>query len=685
MPPQFLYGSSYYPEHWDAIIRAGDPELFRAAGWNVVRMGEFAWDLMEPREGVFEFALFDETIERMAAAGIGTILCTPTAAPPRWLTRDHPDVLRVDADGRRQEHGSRQHASHFSPIFREYSRQITRAMADHFRENAHVIGWQTDNEFHCHFREDYSPAAEAAWCEWLRARFGNDIAALNRAWGTAFWAQSYERFEDVVLPRRGRPTQPNPAHWLDYQRFLSDGVADFQHNQVQILRAANPGWFITHNGIFPAIDYRGRFGGDLDILGYDSYPFFEQDPSARPASHAFNLDYMRSLRGNFLILEQQSGAGGQGDFYHDKPEPGEMRRLAWASIARGADGLLFFRERSCRFGAEIYWEGVIDHDNVPRRRYREAAQLGEELAGVGPLLLGSKVHVDIGIAGGDFDAQHGHEPVSLGLPSPKNMAEAVHGVFYRAGYAAGIVHPEEVNSDLRLYIVPHLAIFDPAWVLALERFVRSGGTLVVGARTATRDMNGNIVADTLPGVLRELAGVTVGEYGRQNRPDLRPLTMRLEGADTNIPTTLWYEQLEPEARGGTEVLARWSARHLAGAAAITRHALGRGQVIYVGTYLTREFTEAILPLLERIGALPSPLSVVTGLEVVERVHADGRKIRFFINQSGYALRAAVPEGACRELIADRPLESCEEFELPPNEVAVVAHGAESEVAPHASL
>ena len=39
---EFLYGSPYYPEHWDADIRAGDPEMFRAAGWNVVRMGEFA-------------------------------------------------------------------------------------------------------------------------------------------------------------------------------------------------------------------------------------------------------------------------------------------------------------------------------------------------------------------------------------------------------------------------------------------------------------------------------------------------------------------------------------------------------------------------------------------------------------------------------------------------------------------
>ncbi|MEY4487499.1 MAG: hypothetical protein RIQ79_7 [Verrucomicrobiota bacterium] len=666
---EFLYGSPYYPEHWDAAIRAADPALFRAAGWNVIRMAEFAWDILEPTEGTFDFTLFDDTIDRMGAAGIRTILCTPTATPPRWLTRDHPEVLRIDADGRRQEHGSRQHAGHFSPVYRDYSRKITRAMAEHFRDNPHVLGWQTDNEFHCHFREDYSPATEAAWVEWLRVRFEGDIARLNQAWGTAFWANTYARFEDVVLPRHGRPSQPNPAHWLDYQRFLSDGVTAFQADQVSILRAAQPRWFVTHNGCFGSIDYRGAFTRDLDFIGYDSYPFFEHTPTSRPAGHAFNLDHVRAFSGHFLMLEHQSGAGGQGDYYHDKPEPGEMRRMAWTSIARGADGLLFFRERSCRFGAEEYWEGIIDHDNVPRRRYREAAQLGAELARVGPILLGSTVKIDIGVAGADFAVQHGHEPITHGLPSPKNMAEAVHAVFYRAGHAVGVVHPEDELSGLRLYIVPHFAILDPAWVSALERFVAAGGTLVIGARSSTRDLRGNVVADTLPGALRGLVGATVEEYGRQNRPDLRPLALRLDGTEADTPTTLWYEQLAPDA--GTEVVARWTTRHLAGTPAVTRRPLGRGQVFYVGTYLTADFTAALLPLLARHGAIPPPLSTVPGIEIVERVFSDGRRLHILINQNETAVRVPAPAGARRELLTDVPLASPAALELAPNDVALV--------------
>ncbi len=46
----------------------------------------------------------------------------------------------------------------------------------------------------------------------------------------------------------------------------------------------------------------------------------------------------------------------------------------------------FFRWRSCRWGREQYWHGVLYHHGIPQRRYHEAQQLGQEfakLAGIG--------------------------------------------------------------------------------------------------------------------------------------------------------------------------------------------------------------------------------------------------------------------------------------------------------------
>ena len=72
---------------------------------------------------------------------------------------------------------------------------------------------------------------------------------------------------------------------------------------------------------------------------------------------------------------------------------------------------------------------------------------------------------------------------------------------------------------------------------------------LIGARTACKDLNSNVVPETLPGVLRGLVGAFIEEYGRQNRPDLRPLALRFTGADADTTTTtLWYEQLKYSPR-----------------------------------------------------------------------------------------------------------------------------------------
>lgn len=168
---RFLLGAPHYPEHVDESYWERDAQRLAAAGANTVRMGEFAWHLWEPAEGQFSFDLFDRAIAVLARHGIQTVLCTPTATPPRWLTVNYPEVLRVDGNGRVAGHGSRQHADTTSPVFRAHSRRITRAMANHYRDNPAVIGWQTDNELNTTVSESHSPGARLAFQNWLQGNY----------------------------------------------------------------------------------------------------------------------------------------------------------------------------------------------------------------------------------------------------------------------------------------------------------------------------------------------------------------------------------------------------------------------------------------------------------------------------------------------------------------------------------
>ncbi|MBM3213075.1 beta-galactosidase, partial [Candidatus Poribacteria bacterium] len=543
--------------------------------------------------------LFDNAIERLGKNGISTVLCTPTATPPRWLTMKHPEILRVNADGIKMEHGSRQHCCHSSPIFRQYSRNITIAMAEHYKDNPNIVGWQTDNEFNCHFSECHCDACQVGFQDFLKNKYG-EISKLNKAWGTSFWSQTYSSFDEVLTPRPGKPTYVNPAHQLEYFRYLSYSVTIFQHDQVEILRKINPTWFIFHNGIFSHIDYRGLFTQDLDVLGFDSYPFFSYDSFQRRFSHAFNLDRARAWSGNFIIPEQQSGSGGQRDYFHDNPEPGEIRRMTYISIARGADSLMYFRWRTCRFGAEEYWCGILDHDNIPRRRYNEIKQIGEELTRVGPEILGTSVKVEVAVAACDIDNIDAHIPLHLGTPDPNSVAEGIHRYFYERGFAVGCVHPYDDLSGLKLYIIPHWVIIKPEWIPKLKQFAESGGILIIGARTGTRDINNNVIAETPPGLLTDLCGATIEEYGKCNDQKNRPLYIRFGNEET--PAQIWYEVLQPKT---AQIIATWNGRHINGMPAITSQCIGKGQVIYIGTYMVHQLIHQIFPVwIENAGLKP---------------------------------------------------------------------------------
>ena len=676
----FLLGAPHYPEHVDESYWERDAERMAAAGFNATRLGEFAWHIFEPREGTFDFDLFDRAIEVLGRYGIETIMCTPTATPPRWLTASYPEVLRVDGNGRPASHGSRQHADTCSPVYRAHSKRITAAMAEHYRDNPSVIGWQTDNELNTTESRSYSAATLAEFQKFLKARYGS-IENLNRAWGGDFWATAYDDFGQVVLPFNHAPGVAGPGHILDYHRFLAFATAQFQADQVEILRAANPDWFIFHDVGRPEdIDFRGRFSGDVDFLGFNNYPLL-YDEMQRLGGHAlaqaYHLDVARGSTGNFIVPEQQSGLGSQPDFSTLTPEPGEMRRMAMSSVARGADGVMFFRWRPAHFGAEIYWMGIIDHDDIPRRRYDEARRFAGEINAIKDRILGTHVRMDVGIAGSDFDNQEAHRTYPMGLPSPEDDGLLLYRHCYREGIACGFVHPEDDLSPLKVLYVPHWLIWKPEWTERLEAFAQNGGTVILGARTGTRDGDNQVVRETAPGFgLSALAGVTVEEFGRLappggdglfparhgNGPLSIPPQLATESSQRKYTFTYGnheitaghlYELLRPAK--GTEVVGTWTNRFASGEAAITTRQVGRGTVVYLGTYLTEEFVAKFAPgILARASVEPLLPGLPEGVEVTVRQAAD-RQLMFILNTREQPARVeGVPDG--RDLLTGAVVE-----------------------------
>ena len=91
MKSQLYYGAAYYPELWDEKTIEEDIRYMKKVGINVVRMGEFAWAKMEPKQDQIDISFFVDIIDKLYENGIETIICTPTPPPPIWLTHGHPE------------------------------------------------------------------------------------------------------------------------------------------------------------------------------------------------------------------------------------------------------------------------------------------------------------------------------------------------------------------------------------------------------------------------------------------------------------------------------------------------------------------------------------------------------------------------------------------------------------------
>lgn len=515
-------------------------------GLRQVRIGEFAWSRLEPSPGRYSFEWLDRVIDTLGNAGLGVVLGTPTATPPKWLVDAHPDILAYDRLGRPRKFGSRRHYCFSSRRYREESARIVEAIAARYGRHQAVTQWQTDNEYGCHDTvRSYSPEAARAFRLWLAERYGA-IEALNAAWGAVFWSQEYRGFDEVDPPHL-TVTEANPSHVLDFSRFSSDQVVAYNRMQTDIIRRLSPDRPILHNfmGFFFDFDHFA-VAADLDVAAWDSYPlgFLDVSPfpdedktrymrQGHPDIAAFHHDLYRACgRGRWQVIEQQPGPVNWAR-HNPAPLPGMARLWALEAAAHGAEAVSYFRWRQAPFAQEQMHAGLLRPDNEPAPAFEEAKRAAADFERVAIQPNKSRVAILF-----DYEAHWLFEaqPQGAGWSYPALVFEW-YSALRRFGLDIDFLSPKSAFDGYDIVVCPSLPIVSEALA---ARIGSSGALFLFGPRSGSKTASLTIPGKLAPGALQVLLELKV------SHSESFPGDHREEGAfgGAAVAGRLWLDHVE---------------------------------------------------------------------------------------------------------------------------------------------
>jgi beta-galactosidase len=620
--PPILLGTAWYPEQWPEERWEADLSLMEKAGVRMVRVGEFAWSRMEPGEDHYDLDWLERAVAAAGRHGIDTVLGTPTAAPPAWLTQKYPETLRIDKDGHRVEHGNRQQFNWANSKYRELARKIAEQMAKRFGRNPLVLGWQIDNEY---AEVSFDPETRSQFQQWLKARYGT-LDNLNARWTTAYWSQTYSSWDQIPI----ETDYGNPGLLLSWKRFVSESWRSYQKNQLDVIRAnSDSRQFITTNmmGWFDGYDHY-TVAQDLDLAAWDDYVGEGHlDPARNGAAHDLTRGFKQK---NFWVMETQPGSVNWAPI-NNSLDKGEVRAMAWHDVGHGADAVSYWQWRSALNGQEQYHGTLVGADGTPVPLYSEVQQIGREFARAGSALAGTAPRSDVAILH-SYDSRWAiqwqkhnkdYDPVEELISYYKPLRAISQSI--------DVIPPTARLQRYKLVVAPGLNVLSDAAAKNLIEYVRQGGHLVLGQRSGMKDDDNGLQPARQPGPLAELLGGRVEQYYALTDPI--PVEGKFGSMQIkSMPGKLWAELLSAKA-DDVEVLARYGKSNgwLDGQPAAITRKVGKGRITYIGAWLDEAgMAAAARWMSEASGVKPALGPVPEGVEVYPR-YGEHRVVYVIVN------------------------------------------------------
>lgn len=571
MPKPPYLGAAYYPEDWPESEIDRDIEKLHAFGITCVRIGEFAWHRMEPKPGEYDFSFFRRVVDKMKQANIAVVMGTPTATPPRWFTRDWPDALRLDPDGRRVDHGGRRHCCSNNPHYNEASMRIVEEMAKEFASDENIIGWQIDNEIYTGNAGCFCPECVNRFRAALKKRYGT-IDNLNNAWNLNLFSQWYDSFEEIPAPRNA---WHNPHLKMEWQTFQNDSHIGFVHRQAEILHRYVKVPVGTDTMPVNGMDYR-RLTEKLDIAQFNHYNTPENLHFC-----AFWHDYMRTfLNRPFWNTETATCWNGSTTITQSVKPDGFCRANSWLPIALGGEANMYWLWRTHWAGHELMHGAVLDASGRPMHTAGEVKQIAADYEKAADFINGTRVKSEVAM---HFTARNWRIMDTQHVVKSLNYMDTLNDSFYKplidCGVRPDVIDAKQPLDAYKLIVSPLMMTIQEGDLPArIMQWVKDGGTWIAGPLTDVRNEIGARFKDRPLGILEELTGA----HWDYSVPDIDGHMSAHWQDGSAFGSRLWYELYDEKS---ADVLARVTAPHSAldEKPVLLRFSVGKGRVYILGT------------------------------------------------------------------------------------------------------
>jgi beta-galactosidase len=647
-----FFGVDYYPELWvfpysgtadnPEAAWEHDAQMMAEAGINVVRIGECSWGICEPEEGKYDFLWLRRVMDIMEDHNIKVVLGTPTAAPPIWLAKKHPEILPLDEHGLVKHEGTCRAVCLNNDAYWNASKHLVENMAQALGDHPQLIAWQIDSGLGEHQTEwSFNEDSRLEWQNWLKLKY-KTVKTLNDQLGLCYLGQIVSSFDDVPMPMSA-PTAHNPALLLDWYRFCSDAIVAFVRMQADVLRKLCPNHPVTVNlrALHQKFDHFDMAAA-VDFVSVESYPAIK----TISAESACDIDILRSLKKSdiktpdgdcgFWVIGQKAGQVNWQDV-NSLVRPGITRLFTYQLISRGACGVFYHRWRQPRIGNEKLCGAVLPHhpeDNM--RVFKEISQIGEELKILAPALKDTKVAAEVCILyshENDWALQQPMQPNKFF--NLREHIQLIYNALHDRNILVDFARPFEDLSKYKIVFAPSLHLLAAGEADRLKLYVQNGGTLVSTFNTGL--VNEYHIAPTTgyPNEMTDLFGLEVLEFDPIPPGEENHLAFKSVFATSHLhPARLWCDLIEPK---GCQVLATYSKDFYAGIPAMTMNIFGLGKAIYIGTMSHQHFYTDLIVWLRQMSGLQSLLKVPENIEVSMR-EKEGTRIFFLLNHQNSPVR-----------------------------------------------